>query len=411
MRSRREFLAAAGASAMLSSAARAAKSGSAFPIGELESRIAKHDFRDITKDVLPTPSMVVDLDLFEKNIKTMADHSKATGIHLRPHVKIHKSVDIAKRQMQLGALGVTTATIAESELMSNAGIRGVLWTKQPASVNNVARAVALTKKDPTFMFVIDDPLVADSVEQAAAAVNAKCRVAVAVNAGMVRQGIENGRPAVELAQKIAGSKHISLEGYMAYAGGAAKTKGWEARKKRSADDLSGLQETLQLSQKSGLPAKIVSGGSTGTYNIDKENNLTELECGSYVFMDTSYFAVGSKSGDAIYTDFGGSLTVLTTVDSKRHKNLATIDYGNKAMARPTDQVKGMPWLQVGNQGAEYGALKWEDASHDVKVGDRVEIYCTTLDMSTNCYDRYYIARGEQIVDVWPIMGRSGAAQR
>src|SRR5205809_6312176 len=115
MRSRREFLAAAGASAMLSSAARAAKSGSAFPIGELESRIAKRDFRDITKDVLPTPSMVVDLDLFEKNIKSMADHSKATGIQLRPHVKIHKSVDIAKRQMQLGALGVTTATIAESE--------------------------------------------------------------------------------------------------------------------------------------------------------------------------------------------------------------------------------------------------------------------------------------------------------
>ncbi len=89
----------------------------------------------------------------------------------------------------------------------------------------------------------------------------------------------------------------------------------------------------------------------------------------------------------------------------------TTDYGNKAMARPTDQVKGMPWLQVGNQGAEYGALKWQDKDRDIKLGERFEIYCTNLDMSTNCYDRYYVARGEQIVDVWPIMGRSGAAQR
>ena len=81
------------------------------------------------------------------------------------------------------------------------------------------------------------------------------------------------------------------------------------------------------------------------------------------------------------------------------------------MARPTDKVKGMPWLEVGNQGAEYGAIKWKEGEQGLKLGDRVEIYCTNLDMSTNCYDRYYIARGEQIVDVWPIMGRSGAPQR
>jgi D-serine deaminase-like pyridoxal phosphate-dependent protein len=198
---------------------------------------------------------------------------------------------------------------------------------------------------------------------------------------------------------------------MAYSGGASHTKGWENRRKKSASDLAGLQETLELSRKAGLRSNIVSGGSTGTYNIDKENNLTELECGSYVFMDTAYNAIGGKSDDKVYSDFGGSLSVLVTVDSKRHPNQATIDYGNKAMARPTDQVKGMPWLQVANQGAEYGLLKWQDAGRELKVGDRVEIYCTNLDMSTNCYDRYYVARGEQIVNVWPIMGRGGAAQR
>ena len=99
------------------------------------------------------------------------------------------------------------------------------------------------------------------------------------------------------------------------------------------------------------------------------------------------------------------------MDSKQHPNEATIDYGNKALNRPTDKVKGMPWMEVFNQGAEYGGLRWTEAGRDLKLGERLEIYCTTLDMSTNVYDRYYVARGEQIVDVWPIMGRSGSAQR
>lgn len=382
-----------------------------FPYHEFEARIARKDFRDITKDILPTPSMVVDLDLFEKNVKTMADAAKAQKILLRPHVKVHKSVDIAKRQIALGAIGVTTATVAEAELMSRAGIKGVLWTKQPASDNNLQRAIALTKADPTFMFVVDDHAVLDRVEQAAAAAKVKPRIAVSVFAGMTRQGIANGQPAVELAQKVHGSKNVKFEGWMAYSGGASHTKTWAARRKKSDDDLSGVRETVALARKSGLPDGIVSGGSTGTYNMDHELGLTELECGSYVFMDSLYKAVGGKSSETVYTDFENSLSVLVTVDSKQHPNQVTTDYGNKAMAQVTDEVKGNSWLKVGRQGAEYGLLQWKDGGGEIRVGQRFEIYCSNLDMSTNCYDRYYVARGNQIVDVWPIMGRSGAAQR
>jgi 3-hydroxy-D-aspartate aldolase len=411
MNSRRQFL---GASAGLLTAlhGRAAKTGySDFPYTEFETRMARRDFRDITKDVLPTPSMVVDLPMFDQNVKKMADQAKATGINVRPHVKIHKSVDVGRRQVAQGAIGLTCATIAEAELMSGAGIKHVLWTKQPASINNISRAIALSKRDPTFMFVVDDPIVAGWVEDAAAAQNQHLKIGVSVFAGLQRQGIENGQPAVELAQKVASSKHLDFQGFMAYSGDAAHTHGFEARRKRSADDLAGVRETVALAKKSGLPVNFVSGGSTGTYNIDHEYGLTELEAGSYVFMDTAYFAVGGKTDEKVYSDFAGSLTVLTTIDSKRHKNMATIDYGNKAMLRPTDKVKGMPWLQVSSQGAEYGALSWKDGDRDLKVGDRVELYCSNLDTSTNCYDRYYIAKGDQIVDVWPIMGRGGSAQR
>jgi D-serine deaminase-like pyridoxal phosphate-dependent protein len=359
MSSRRNFLMAGAASAFCAARGWAAKTnGTAFPYEEFETRIARRDFRDITKEMLPTPSMVVDLDLFQRNVKQMAEQAKSTGIQMRPHVKVHKSVDVARRQIAQGAIGLTCATIAEAELFSGAGIKNVLWTKQPASVNNIQRAVALSKKDPTFMFVVDDPQVLVWVEQAAAARNARLRIAVSVYAGMDRQGIENGAPAVDLAQKVTASKRAQFEGFMAYSGAASHTKTWAARKKRSYDDLSGVRETMALARQAGLRVNIVSGGSTGTYNMDHEHGLTELEAGSYVFMDTGYFAVGGKDDDKVYNDFKGALTVLTTVDSKRHPNLVTTDYGNKAINRPTDQVKGKPWLQVGTQGAEYGSLRW-----------------------------------------------------
>lgn len=415
MTSRRNFLMACGAATGSSSISRvwAAKTtGSGFPFEEFDQRIARRDFRDITKDVLPTPCMVVDIDMFQANVRHMAVTAKANGINVRPHVKVHKSVDVAKQQVAHGAIGLTCATIAEAELFSRAGIKGVLWTKQPASVNNIQRAVALSKKDPTFMFVADDPQVVDWMEEAAAAHDARLRIAVSVFAGMARQGIDGGQPALELAQKIASSKRMQFEGFMAYSGGAAHTQGFANRQKRSMEVLSGVRESRDLAKKSGLPVNVMSGGSTGTYNIDHETGLNELEAGTYVFMDTEYFVVGGQDGDdKMYNDWKPALTVLTTVDGKRRPNVVTTDYGAKASAKATDQVKGMPWLTVGQQGAEYGALRWKDGDQEPKLGGRVEIYCTNLDQSTNNFDRYYIAKGDQIVDVWPIMGRSGAAQR
>ena len=387
-------------------------SSSGYPFEEFEARIAKKDFRDMTKDILPTPCMVVDLDMFKANIKHMADTAKANDINVRPHVKVHKSVDVAKHQIAHGAIGLTCATIAEAELFSGAGIKGVLWTKQPVGTNNIQRAVLLSKIDPTFMFVADDSKVVDWLEEAASAHNAKLRVVVSVYAGMTRQGIAGGKPALELAQKVAASKRMQFEGFMAYSGAAAHTKGFEARTKKSMDVLADVRETRDLAKKAGLPVNIVSGGSTGTYNIDHQTGLTELEAGTYVFMDTEYFIIGGKDGDMKrYNDWQPALTVMTTVDSQHHPNIITTDYGNKAITKKTDEVKGMPWLEVNTAGAEYGALNWKDGEQAPKVGDRVEIYCTNLDQSTNAFDRYYIAQGDKIVDVWPIMGRSGAPQR
>ena len=379
---------------------------------DVEQRIVRRDFRSLYKEDLPTPSMVVDLDIFDKNLRTMADHCRATGINLRGHVKVHKSPDIAKRQVALGSIGVTCATIAECELMAQSGIKGVLLTRQPASKNNIARAIALAKKEPTFATVVDDPQMAEWLQDAAAERGLKLRTAVDVYAGLTRHGSAAGEEALSIAKKVDSSKNLQLIGFMGYSGTASHTHGWEERKKKSYEDTSGLLETVAMAKKAGLPVEIVTGGSTGTYNIDSgRNGLTELQAGSFVFMDTLYRHIGGKSDASVYSDFGSALTVLTTVISKRHPNQCTIDAGNKALLKPTDEVKGRPEIKVLNQGAEYGILAWDAGVRDYKLGERVDLYPTNLDMSTNVYDRYYVVRGEQVIDVWPIMGRAGAAQR
>jgi D-serine deaminase-like pyridoxal phosphate-dependent protein len=381
--------------------------GSAASADTVEARIARHDLKDLHKEDLPTPCMLVDQEIFDANLRHMAAHCRTTGINLRGHVKIHKSTEIAKRQIALGGIGVTCATVAECELMSAAGIHNILLTRQPASKNNITRVIALAKHDPTFGTVVDDPLAAQWLQDAAAAQNIKLRTVVDVYAGLTRHGIEKGQPALDLAKQVDSSKNLKLVGMMGYAGNAAHTHGWVDRLKKSREDTAGMLETVATARAAGLPMEIVTGGSTGTYNIDSETKgLTELQAGSFVFMDTLYRAIGGKENSHEYDDFGMALTVLTTVISTRHPGQVTIDAGNKALLKPTDQVKGRPEVEVKNQGAEYGILVGS-----FKLGERVEIYPSNLDMSTNVYDRYYVTKGEQIVDVWPIMGRTGAAQR
>ena len=408
MTSRRRFLTASAAGALLAPGSHAAKTELN---SEIEARIARRDFRSLTKEDLPTPAMILDEELFEKNLNKMAEHSKATGLKLRAHVKIHKCPEISKRQLALGANGVCCATTAECELMINSGIHGVLHTCQPAGRNQVARTVALARRDPTFTGVLDDPMTIDALEEALAAAHAKMNVIVDVYAGLDRQGCQPGESALRLAQRVDQSKQMKLAGIMGYSGGASHTHGWEARKKKSTDDVAAMLETVALCRKSGLPVEIITGGSTGTYNIDTENHLTELQAGSYIFMDTLYRQIGGKNDEHVYSDFEPALSVLTTVISKTHPNKCAVDYGNKALLRTTDEVKGRPGVKIESGGAEYGMLLWNDGDRDIKLAERVEIYPSNLDTSTNVYDRYYVVRGESVVDVWPIMGRSGAAQR
>lgn len=405
MTSRRAFLATAA-----SAAAFGASTKTPFRYGDVEAQIARKDFSGITKEDLPSPALCIDRAMLDQNIATMAAYTKATGMGIRAHFKIHKSVEITRRQVAAGSLGACCATIAEAELMVGAGVKNVLHTCQPAGKNKIARAAELAARDSTIMFVADDPLTVDLLNDAAAARRIKMTVLADVYAGLTRHGIEPGEKALALAQEIDGKQNLRLGGLMAYSGIAAHTHGWEQRRDKSRQDVGPMLETAAQCKRSGLNTAILTGGSTGTYNIDREVGLTELQAGSYVFMDTLYMAIGGKRNPEKYDDFATSLTVLTTVISRNHAGQVTIDAGNKAMLKPTDRVKGRPEVVVENQGAEYGILKWRDGD-GFKLGERVELYTSNLDTTTNCYDRYYVCEGDKLVDVWPIMGRAGALQR
>ncbi len=381
------------------------------PWPDREAQLVRGELSGLAKADLPTPCLVVEQGVLAGNLARMASHSRATGLRLRPHFKVHRCVAIARQQMDLGAIGICTATIAEAELLSQCGIHDILWTSQPAGPNKIHRAVALAARNPNFMFAVDSPEVVDLVEQAATAARTVVGLVVDVYAGLTRQGIEAGSPALALAQRVHASPWLRLRGLMGYAGWASHTHGWEARRERSRRELVGLAETVELCHRAGLPVGLVSGGCTGTYDIDTDSVLTELQCGSYVFMDTEYRAIGSRHQAGEFADFGLALTVMATVTGRPQPGQCTIDAGDKAVLRPTDRVRGMPWVTIENQGAEYGILHWGPQDEPLRIGQRVEIYPTILDQTTNASERFYVADGDRIVDAWPIMGRGGPAQR
>ena len=380
---------------------------------ELEAKVARRDFRGLTKHDLPTPNLVLDQDMFEGNLKTMADHCKRTGLHLRAHVKVHRSADIAKRQIESGSIGLSCATISECELMIDAGLPGILWTCQPVGPNKFSRIVALTKKDPSFMFAVEDPLIVDQIEELATAEKVTFNVVVDNDVGIGRQGVMPGQEGLELSRQVTKAKNLRLAGLMGYSGAASHEKGWQARKQVSEEEVGKLMESVHLCRKAGIPVEIVTGGSTGSYNIDSEakDGLTELQAGSYACMDSNYSRIGSKDGDETYDDFGLALTVLTTVISKHYPKKAAIDAGNKSMTQPSDMVMGRPDLRVRRAGAEYGMLEWDHADREPKLGDQFELVMSNLDMSVNCFDRMFVCRGDDVVDLYSVLGRKGPSQR
>jgi len=360
----------------------------------------------LNKAELPTPALLIDLDILESNIAKMSAHAKAAGIKLRPHAKSHKCPEIAKRQIAAGAVGVCAATISEAEALANAGISGLLITSPMAGRDKTARLVKLMHLQPDTMSVVDNALHAQQLSEAAVLAGVTLNVLLDIDPGMHRTGIPAGEGAVALSELIMRLPRLRLRGLQCYSGITAHVIGYEARRAHSLQALTPALDLFAELRKRGLPLEIMTGGSTGTYNIDSEfPGMTELQVGSYVFMDIEYRDIGGKGG-AVYQDFHHSLTVLATVVSKSHDGLATVDAGLKAFAtdRPFGpEPKGINGVTYRFGGDEHGILTLQQPSQEIQLGEKLEFLVPHCDPNVNLYDYVFGIRGSLVEAVWPIV--------
>ncbi len=380
-----------------------------YSLTEADERI--RNGQSLTKADLVTPCLIVDLDLLEANIAKLAAHARAAKINVRPHGKTHKCPEIAQRQLKAGALGLCVATIREAEAMAQANIRGLLITSELVGKPKIERLVKLTRRAPDTMSAVDSLVHAQQLSEAAVAAKLTLNLMLDVDPAGRRTGVPAGDVAIKLAEQIVKLPGLKLRGIHGYSGSSAHVGGYEARRAHSTKVMTPVIETYRKLQGMGLPFEILSGGSTGTYNIDPElGGMTELQSGSYVFMDVEYRAIGGQAG-AVYEDFASSLSVMATVISKSYDDRATTDAGIKAFA--SDRVKYMPEIKGATGvsfswgGDEHGILGLTNASRAFQIGDHVEFITPHCDPNVNLYDRMFCVRGEKVVDVWRTVGRYG----
>jgi len=364
---------------------------------------------NVSKWELDTPSLCVDLDALEANIATMQDTLTRNGIASRPHGKTHKSPTIARMQLDAGAIGICAAKVSEAEAMFQHGIDAVLMTTTNVTATKIRRAMNLRHANPQFIQATDSEQNARLLSEAAVSMGITADVVVDVDPGGHRTGITPGQPALALGQLIDQLPGLTLKGLLCYDGGSQHVKGFAARREQTLERLLGATDTFDLFNSSGLNTEIFSGGGTGSYNIDHETRgLTDVQVGSYVFMDAQYMDIGGEDNDELYADFEPSLTIMTTVLNDQYPGRCTTDAGAKACTinRPWPRVKGETGMSYTSGSDEFGTLRYEEEpSRTYKVGDKIELIVSHCDPVVNLYNNLYAVRGERVEAIWPIAAR------
>ena len=363
---------------------------------------------DVSKWELDTPALCVDLDALEANLATCQQTVSRNGIASRPHAKTHKCPAIARLQLKSGAVGICTAKVSEAEAMFENGIEQILLTTANVTQFKLTRAMNLRNSCSGFIQATDTSDNARDLSAAAQAAGISADVVVDVDPGTHRTGITPGQPALELAQLVDQLPGLRLRGMLCYDGGSQHMHGFEARRAQTLERLAAAGETFTLLQRSGLSTEIFSGGGTGTYNIDHETpGLTDVQVGSYVFMDAQYLAIGGASNPNVYSDFQPSLTILTTVLNDQYDGQVTTDAGAKACTinQPWPIVRGETGMRYRSGSDEFGLLTYDDPSRTYRVGDKLELIVSHCDPVVNLYDQMHAIRKDRVEAVWGITAR------
>ena len=353
---------------------------------------------------LNTPVLVIDRDALQRNIETMAAFARSSGMALRPHAKTHKSVEIAKLQIAAGAIGVCCAKMGEAEALAAGGVENILITSPVVTPQAIARLVALNDRIAELRVVTDNP---DNVDALAAATAGKpLKAVVDIDPGIRRTGVPSPEAALALAKRIADAPSLHFAGVQYYCGVQQHIESYADRRGAIAERTDYLRSIVDALKAAGLTPEIVTGGGTGTHHIDGELGvLTELQAGSYAFMDKQYNDCDLDGQGR--KPFETSLFVDAHVISANSASMATIDAGFKALS--TDG--GLPVVVDGApagamfvfMGDEHGALIAPE--HTFRIGDHVSLAVPHCDPTVNLYDAYHVVREGTLTEIWPVTAR------
>ena len=360
---------------------------------------------------LNTPVLIVELDALDRNIARMAAFAEAHGLKLRPHAKTHKSPDIARRQIAAGAIGLCCAKIGEAEVMADAGLAGLHITSPVVSPPAIARLAALNQRSEGLMCVVDDPANVRALGAAvAAAGDAPLMVIIDIDPGIRRTGVPTPDAAVAVLDAIRAEPSLSYKGVQCYCGLQQHIAGFGERKAAMADRATFVRSVIAALSEAGGAPEIVTGGGTGTHRIDVALDLfTELQVGSYIFMDSQYLACDLTGEDATAgSPFETSLMIDARVVSATGPAMVTLDAGFKAFATDADPpqiLHGAPEeAKFFFMGDEHGAV-FSMTGTLPGLSDMVTLAAPHCDPTVNLYDTYHVVQGDTLRALWPIVAR------
>lgn len=355
---------------------------------------------------LNTPVLVIDADALERNIAAMAAFAQKAGVALRPHAKTHKSVDIAKKQIAAGAVGVCCAKMGEAEALAAGGVGAILITSPVVTPQAIARLAALHGRIGDLRVAADNPDNVDALAAALPQAGQPLPVFVDIDPGIRRTGVASPEAAAALAQRIAAHPNLRFAGVQFYCGAQQHIESYADRRAAIEERTAYLRAVIDALEAAGLAPDIVTGGGTGTHRIDAALGVfTELQVGSYVFMDRQYDDC-DLTGDAARA-YENALFVDAHVISANAPGMGTLDCGFKALS--TDG--GAPSIASGApreaafffMGDEHAALV--AMGHAFQVGDAVSLVPPHCDPTVNLYDAYHVVRDGTLIDIWPVSAR------
>lgn len=345
---------------------------------------------------LITPALVLDVAVVRRNIAKMAERLEAIGgADLRPHIKVHKSPDLARMQVEAGAIGISVATVWEAMVMVEAGLDGVFVVNTIAGRDKLS-ALATIARRAEVMVAVDDAQNAVALATAARSAGSTLGVLIEVDTGMDRAGVDTPEEAVALAERLAPLDGLRLIGVTGYEGHCSLTPARDLRHERQESAMRFLLQAAEAIRTAGLPCEIVSAGGTGTWDWTAAfPGVTEIQAGSYVVMDNFHAA--------LVPEFEQAVTVLATVVSRRSDRVI-VDAGNKSMGAPQlATIRGYD-LPVLRSDEEHGVFV-ATSEPGLEVGDVVELVPGYTPGTVNWYDAYHVIEDNRVVDIWPVMPR------